>query len=336
MLFEGIALSEHARLRFSSPKWHAPETTHNTEPWSIVFRRVYFNEFDTIFEGIDRSVDEDGASIETQGAVVAFRECKLRNVWFLNCNMSMISFYNSADFEEALLRQSKWESDGGRQKVCCEDILLPQVRKSNHPARRDFGFPTEHAEIADIYIRLKAAADRARDYHLASWFYFNEFEMKRRSFLEQPKTTDEEQRANGRGDERTKRQRLSWLLYSIYKVSAGYGEKPQWSALWLALLTFGWAFVHLFNGFQNGDDQLNYDWGGTWPGFCQATEHFGLALAYALYRIVPANYLPVERAQLGLSGTGFLDLALPFLNTVTLVILIVFIGIGLKRHFRRF
>jgi hypothetical protein len=249
--------------------------------------------------------------------------------------MSMISFYRSAFFEEALFGGATWKNEGNRHNLCCEDIVLSDFSGTRCELQSE-GFPSERREIADIYIRLKAAADRSRDYHLASWFYFNEFEMKRRSFLEQTKTTDEEQRANGRGAVRTKRQRLSWLLYSVYKVTAGYGEKPQWSASWLALLAFGWAFVHLFNGFQNGDDQLNYDWGGTWPGFCQATEHFGLALAYALYRIVPANYLPVERAQLGLSGTGFLDLALPFLNTVTLVILIVFIGIGLKRHFRRF
>jgi hypothetical protein len=58
------------------------------------------------------------------------------------------------------------------------------------------------------------------------------------------------------------------------------------------------------------------------------------AFVFSVYRILPSSYIPYVRDFY--VPPGFWGFIVPFFNTLILVILITFIAIGLKRHFRRF
>ena len=58
------------------------------------------------------------------------------------------------------------------------------------------------------------------------------------------------------------------------------------------------------------------------------------SIVFTFYRLIPVNYMPSTKStitQVGLHG-----LVLALLNTLVLILMVVFIGIGLKRQFRRF
>ena len=133
---------------------------------------------------------------------------------------------------------------------------------------------------------------------------------------------------------------LKMLPYNLYKVFAGYGEKPLWSCWNFSIFTIFFSIVHLFSGLKIGNDKIiNYDmsfsmetisviFSGTfWSNFFQS-------FIYTLYRIIPVNYWPSVTnnvSPLGLDG-----LLWSFANTSVLILLLTFIIIGLKRRFRRF
>ena len=102
-------------------------------------------------------------------------------------------------------------------------------------------------EIATLYRRFKVALDNTKDYEQAGWFYFNEYEMKRRAFKEQSKT--------------------KYFIYSFYKLFAGYGEKPLWSFYWFLILLMGFTFANLFSGIKLATGSIiNYDFHFSWNG----------------------------------------------------------------------
>lgn len=278
--------------------------------------------------------------------------------------MSLFSFYRSAFFEEAFISHGRWRSvrervisflpfiTFSRRYVILEDLL--EVEQSFRVPAGDRGkspstvlkttgieFPQDYTQLAELYLRFKAAADNAKDYQLASWFYFNEFEMKRRAlFQRDPDKTLSPMHAL------FLLTRPDAMLYSCYRVLAGYGEKPIWSLLWFSLFSVMFAAGRLLNGFtvisESGRETLiNYDLCVSsvgWETVCSLVfwKHFAAALSLTLYRVLPATYLPdiglgVQEA----SGTAG-DILFSLANTVVLVILVVFMGIGLKRHFRRF
>jgi hypothetical protein len=98
----------------------------------------------------------------------------------------------------------------------------------------------------------------------------------------------------------------------------GYGEKPFWSLVWLlfsGIIVF--PIVHLFNGLQIRCMMINSYWD---------------ALKYTISRFLPSTYLPEQWANIKSTGWG----VVPFFNSIVLILFVIFIGIGLKRHFRRF
>ncbi|MBU2623944.1 MAG: hypothetical protein KKG33_00125 [candidate division Zixibacteria bacterium] len=187
--------------------------------------------------------------------------------------------------------------------------------------------------VADLYRRFKAAADRGKDYGLASGFYFNEFEMRRRWHHEQC-TSEHVNRDNL---SRVAVCYLRWLTYSTYKFLAGYGEKPLWSFLWLCTFVVIFAVLNLFAGIQVPSmGTINYDLRLSLPDFGCLFHHFCYAILITLQRFIPVSYVSSQIPLLRPADSGILDIGLTLLNTVMLVTMIVFTGIGLKRHFRRF
>lgn len=320
-------------------------------PSRVWFSRVRFNPFLTFFGGI-RMGDDHARSIVSENPIVLFRYCHLKDAYFANNDMSLLSFYNSSFFEEAHFISCQWiEREEQILKVfplrfrrvrqIIEEQLLDAAnthysnRASGGDLRQYYRIQSlrSHSDVADMYRRMKAAADRGKDYHLASGFYFNEFEMKRR---------DRAIRASQAEKLSTKAGAAAQLvLYSVYKLFAGYGEKTWWSFAWFLVFSGLFAVLHLFNGFRvpgqgSATRVINYDWQRALPNVWQLLGDFFHSVLFTLYRIIPVSYLPYQRLKFDLVDYGFWDLALTLANSVVLIVIIIFIGMGLKRHFRRF
>lgn len=316
----------------------------------LAFLETHFPPFRTYFYNVGRRFVEQQDYDSTPR--VLFRYCNLRNVYFSDCNMSCFSFYKSAFFEESFFTDSRWQDEirflYTRKYLAFEDLYWDEVHPKNSKLQPsalgrellEFGFPREKDDVAEIYLRLKASADKAKDYNLASWFYFNEFEMKLRNLVIRARNNK-------------KRWLGFWIdimspriwQYRLYKLFAGYGEKPNRSLSWFVIATLVFGVCHLFNGISIVDPEgiatsVNYEvdltdgWvtflkGSFWSDLFQSTM-------FSLGRVVPSGYLPGLKINMAPLETGPWDYLLSLSNSISLILLIVFAAIGYKRHFRRF
>jgi len=191
---------------------------------------------------------------------------------------------------------------------------------------------SSYSDVEKLYQRMKAALDRTMDFAEAGWFYFNEFEMKRKALMENLK--------NMGLLKRIKNQVINLLPYNLYFIFAGYGEKPFWSFLWLIIFTFLFAPLHLLSGLQVGEaTTINYTFSPNLEGLksvfsWQFGGDFFTALVYSLYRIIPVSYFP--KTPTSMTPIGLDGLLLSLFNTLVMILMLSFIIIGLKRRFRRF
>ena len=351
MLFSDVLFGDSSSFSFASPKFK-----HSfTEAIVLLFIRVNFIPYKSFFERIYPGKDFDDNSLGWQPRLV-FRYCNMKEIFLSENDMSMFSFYRSAFFEESFLISSTWRPMNDkifarfrftafqRQYTIHEDLFFTgqyRLTENFHPIIKsktadDFSYPIHHSEIAEMYLRFKSAADKAKDYNLASWFYFNEIEMKRRHLVTEIRST---KKLYARVTKRVFG--LSWV-YSLYKVLAGYGEKPIWSFIWFTIFTTFFSIIHLYNGIsvKNQGESLkdiNYKLSLTWPPpFEVELSDIFYSLAFTLSRIIPTNYFPGKPMDLSpLTGTPW-DYLFSIFNSIVLVLMVVFVAIGLKRHFRRF
>lgn len=292
----------------------------------VLFENINFKPFKTIFEGINTYQKDMQYPI-----VIAFRNCDLKDIYFTNNEMSVFSFYKSS-FDGAIFISNRWNYKEERllrfkykrQNIIFEDnytyyqLKLSENEKTKLNESYFMSDLSGFQEIASLYRRFKVALDNTKDYEQAGWFYFNEFEMK----LKKAK----------------KKSKPKFYLYLLYKIFAGYGEKPLWSFFWFLIFLLTFTFLNLFSGIKvNLENAINYD--VSWKGFTtiftsQFWSDFFNSFLFTLYRIIPIGYLPVPREQfLPIGADGYL---IAFVNTGVLILFITFIAVGLKRIFRRF
>jgi len=323
----------------------------------ILFERVHFYPFVTFFENIKPGNSFSSNDIINK-PIIKFRYCNLKDVYFANNDMSIISFFNSSFFEEARFVSCKWITRKEKIVSFCKFIkflrhtqiieeqllsvlLDPRIpTEERYKIRKNLNlqYLNSHRDVATMYMWLKTAADNAKDYRLAAWFYFNEFEMKRLNFLHY----------NPKGKSCNKMPHLKYsspryLLYTIYKVFAGYGEKPFWSFLWFLIFVILFASLHMLNGIKipNTVDLIKYkplfSSEGVIALFSGKFWHdLFYAITFSLSRIIPTNYLPGFRMDIECGGIWPINFLLSFFNSFVLIFLLIMVGIGLKRHFRRF
>ncbi len=287
---------------------------------NILFENIHFNPFNTNFESFP-SPDKNKISY-----AVFFRDCKLKDVYFTKNNMSYFSFYKS-NFDQARFISSNWRTEKDsifsvipykRKNILFEDFLfinIPANLKEKSSYFKKFHIEDINLnEIAGLYRRMKTAYDLSKDYKEAGWFYFNEFEIKR------------------------KESKFS-LFYYLYKIISGYGEKPAWSLIWFLFFLISFSIIHLLSGINTAKGIINYDIS---LKFESIKNIFSLdfwgdwfnSLVFTFYRLIPVNFMPAPKYTLtpiGLDGQLW-----SILNTLILILMITFMGIGLKRQFRRF
>jgi hypothetical protein len=101
------------------------------------------------------------------------------------------------------------------------------------------------------------------------------------------------------------------------------------------------SILNLFNGININNGYINYD--------LDFTKYYNLieinfilkliqdwfsSILYTFARILPVGYFKIGSSDIFELGT--IDFILQLSNTVILILFATFIGIGLKRYFRRF
>lgn len=293
----------------------------------IVFYDTSFLPFYAFFKDIRNS-----NSNRIFPSVLAFRNCNLKDIYFTNNDMSIFSFYKSV-YDNSIFASNIWENtlekiifiNYKRRNLIFEDKLLDLAenkKKRSQKVLKEYEL-TEidgYSDVASLYRRFKVAYDNTKDYEQAGWFYFNEFEMKRKNAKEKSKS--------------------KFILYSIYKLFAGYGEKPLWSFYWFLFSSFIFTVINIFNGVKFNDKELfNYDWSFNKEGVLNLISFswFGdlmTSTAFTISRIIPFGYLPIPKEQFIASTPA--EYILSIANMIILLFFLTFIAVGLKRIFRRF
>ena len=344
LVMNGVSLYERSFFYLRNPLF--PSALHKDT--RVMFYNVRFIPFATFFENL-RFVISSFSHDKLISPIFIFRYCQLRDVYFSNVDMSHFSFYKST-FDEAHFFSTQWKSVKDtvlsipfqRRNVIGDEMLFSYSKKIGGSLESmvidqhyEIEYVREFKEIANLYRRLKTALDRTKDYEEAGWFYFNEVEMKRLAL--------KENRQKSNGLLKIKEVGLFGLYY-IYKILAGYGGRPLWSFVWFCIFGFFFAFVHTLSGLKlpNGKT-FNYDLLLNSHGvknlftldFLIGLAKDGLtALIFSLTRLIPISYLPYLRQEF--SPLGIDGLTWAFANSFVLILMVTFIAIGLKRHFKRF
>jgi len=329
LYFSEIILSDKSTFYFKNPEFMESEKNI-----ILKFSDISFNPFLTYFENINYP-EKHKSNGEFIDIVVIFRYCQLKDVYFSDSDMSLFSFYKSI-FEEAKYYSCLWKEE---KRIFEERIYSYvnslKVEEEKTKIKKIYEIEDlNYNEIAALYRRFKTLLDKSKDYTEAGGFYFKEFEMKRKALFIALKDELENKKWLN-----SFRNGVLYLLYLIYNIFAGYGEKPGrsfWSFLGFWLF-FSW--LHLLSGLEViGYKTINYDISLSWYGLKNILniplKDVGYALGFALYRVIPISYLPYQGS--GITPEGIGGLFLSFANTFVLILFVIFIGIGLKRHFRRF
>lgn len=360
--------SSNALFYFKSPHFKI-----NSSPIIVTFENIKFSEYNTFFEDIRPSKIFNENDVEI---IYIFRYCILNDVYFTNNYMTLFSFYKS-EFDKAILTSNDWYARierlfpfvrYTRYNVLIEDLLYRKLLLSNsnnqeitlfqlHDLRR-------YDEIANMYRKLKTASDSTKDFPQAGKFYFNEFEMCRLGLryevpfrlhnwlIEKCKKIVEGKRIDTKHKFYVFLQRCNGylktftvkpfkrLIFCIYKLISGYGEKPLWTVISFILFWAIFSGLNMLNGFSVGKDKGYFYYKFEWSSIDISTwiNDFLSSSMLTLYRMFPSSYFPFGKGEYSILGR-FGNFGSPFLNLLNSAILILLLGfflMSLKRFFRRF
>jgi len=326
--FLDISLNNASRFYFREPKFIIKDN-----PVRLTFTRIRFNPYAAHFENIRYDKDLQASHLNDI-PVFIFRYCVLKDVFFAHNDMSIFSFLDNAYFEEAIYSSNDWYSSKTRKNLIFEDIFFDKLKQSMKFApileMTDDPYSVKglesYRQVSLLYLWLKKSADLAKDYQLASWFYYNEFEMKRSHLTEKIKT-----------EKAIKNKFCScgrWLLYTLYKYASGYGEKPFWSFAWICVFSTFFSLWYMFRGIKLPSGKIiQYQISFGLPNLKELISDLFYLFLFTFSKIIPVNYIPFDRTKF---LTVHDDLFISLANSFILILLIILFGIGLKRHFRRF
>ncbi len=360
ILFRRILFEDKATFNFRNPHflYHSDIKSKDLIKPKVVFDKVVFSPFTAYFENAEEQT-QFAIEPETNQPVMIFNYCQLEDVYLTGNDLSLFKFFKSsfdkARFISCNYKENDYNKDRGflfflpyiRKNIIFEDRIFSELNTKETNAENDEKKKKKRTEIkkhymlkdlnkrdevASMYRRMKTSLDNTKDYEQSGWFYFNEYEMKRQALIDKDKQ-------KGRLKYNLKRFFSKRLIYYWYKVFAGYGEKPLWSLIWFLLFTFGFSIWHFFRGFDvSNGNKINYCFtsiGNWWDKFSWSfVWDFFIAILYTISHALPTSFFSDIKPDC--SSGDDLDFIMLILNSVILIILIIFTAIGLKRHFRRF
>lgn len=304
----------------------------------FVIENIKFIPFQTTFEDIFTIIPKRRDIIKGKDFdfVILFRNCVLKEVYFINDQLSNFSFYRS-EFVSANFVTLDLDFEHGksykvfkyyRDHILFEEIFYTKYNRKDTVYREyrdkykfdiNFGF----TEIADLYRKMKTNLDGVKDYQRAGSFYYSEFEMKRLRF-DEPEGNETKFQLAGK--------KIKYIFYSLYKFFAGYGERPSWSFTFFLLILLTISFINLYLGINISNYKFQYYF--LWEenvkfNLCLLIDDYFKSIAFSLTRIIP-----IDKSQFNsLDSKG---------TTWNIFFSIILIGfslmavVGFKRHFRRF
>jgi uncharacterized protein YjbI with pentapeptide repeats len=312
--FSHAVMQGNAIFKFREPKF-----IKCVKATKVIFENTIFRQYNTYFEKIQApdAITQDNI---LKCPVFIFRYCDLTNVHFSNCGLSIFSFFKSS-FESARYVMCDWARKRKwwilfRRNIIFEELFFEKCKTINDNEKIMEDYQLEdlrrYREICHLYRRMKVAQDSAKDYPDASLFYYNEWEMRRESAK-----IKKEEKMNCV-------MRLGRLvLYKLYQIFAGYGDRPHWSFIWFVISFIVFTKLNIYFGFKTSDN-ITIDY----------SPDFGKSILFTLHRLMPYSLYSFNQDKyITLNFWGDIN---AIVSTVTLYIFIIFIGIGLKRHFRRF
>lgn len=323
--FSEIKLDNNSEFYFINPIFLDSE-----EKIIIKFKNVNFNP-KTYFRRINLNKNTKPKKREyCIDVIIIFRYCQLKDVDFTDVDISLLSFYKST-YEDSRYNACKWMLE---KRIAEERIYdyVNNLKGKNKQQNKNINYEIEdldYNEISNLYRKFKTLLDNKKDYTEAGKFYFNECEMKRKYFVESLKKIKFLEKIKNIG---------YYCIYSLYKFFMGYGERAGKTFIWFIFLTLLLSVFHLMNGLivQN-NVVINYDLKidgiknfyslGFWKDILYS-------LNFTISRIIPISYFPSQRFTV--TAEGLDGLLLSVLDSIVLILFIIFIGTGLKRHFRRF
>ncbi len=327
MYFTNILVKERTIFRLRDINFELKKNSDKkTKPIRIIFDHATFSPFNTHFEGIKLNKKFENPGI-TEKPVLIFRYCNLKDVYFANNNLSLFSFYKSS-FDQARFVSNKYEASKiilfKRENIIFEELIFPHLDNKMTKLKKvkDYYYLKDlesWGEIASLYRRMKTALDNTKDFDQSGAFYFNEFEMKKKNRQAELKKEGKIKAFFGNLFGRA-------MLYRLYKIFAGYGEKPLWSFLWLlAFLVIIFPLLNLGAGLQTDIPMKD--------GFLSNYWHY--SLPYTFFRLIPQSYIPFKFEAVQPAGNTFAKI-FSVLNTIILYLFAIFTAMGLKRRFHRY
>lgn len=349
MEFEDCIFSDNTELQFKTIKFNENSIIHflnnslitNCQSDNILLISFDYTDFPqqrTIFEKF--KFGDSKNNIHSNIAII-FRYCLLKGVYFINNDMTKFSFYKSI-FDEAIFISCFWLTQKdkilkliryNRPNIIFEDYIFNNKKfLNNTKLLTEFKLKDlSHVELESMYRRLKTSLDNTKNYWQAGWFYFNEYEMKR---------------LKAKDDRNNNYKSINWfrsgLLY-LYKVFAGYGEKPFWSFIWFIVFTLFFSAIHLLKGIHYKGEKFRYILNlnienlknhFTLTDIISFIKDFLYSILFTISHILPLSFLNFEK--INLNSLNIKEFLLMLSNSIVLLLLVTFIGVGLKRYFRRF
>jgi uncharacterized protein YjbI with pentapeptide repeats len=255
---------------------------------------------------------------------LSFRYCDLDGVQLLECDMAGVRFVHSK-IDSVRLMDCKWPKRRTR---------LLRLVKSHQLAFEPIDWKAQNAldigrDAVIQYRQLQHALDASQEYVEAGHFYYNRLETQRRLFA---KLTT----AHGAHILYRVGTFVKYLVYSMFRIFAGYGEKPGQTVLALLAVWSSLAMIHLYAGFKvNGRIvQGCLPWSPVSSGNLLDIKDISWSFLYSLYHVYPfKSNITIPTLQLQPLSNG---LTLPLITSIVLLLMLALVFMSLKRHFKRY
>ncbi len=319
--FEGMKLLDQSYFSLRKVRFHSENHENRVK---IKFKNTIFPKLRTYFE----SIPINGASYPI--LTIEFEYCHLQDCYFIENMMHYFSFRHTL-VKEIIFINNRWAGDSTSIKNILYDDMHINTKLNYASAA------SEPRRIRELYIQLKEAHDRNKDYENAGWFYFNQMEIIRKIYLYQYYGLP-----CGLIIQNIKfrylKNKLAAFFFWIYKIISGYGQKPVRSFCFflIALMVFAW--FHLYHGFTKSGILIEYSFReGTYQSIWTVICDYSNAIVLAFSNILPLrNYFYGSGNSPYIPSQDFFGFVLSWFNTVILLAFVSLIFMGLKRQFKRY
>jgi len=339
--FTDIQFSPDTEFRFQEVEFMITNDIHQLIV--VNFINVVFLPNRTFFEEL---VFENRAAfdkIKMQPPRFHFNYCAIKTVSFIKCDMSMMSFRNTA-VNEAIFFNSIWEPLTIKRlgfiptknvNIIVDEVLALQgkpqafIFTEHTPTAKELkllerkALLSEFTRISELYTQFKVAHDKLGDYMNSGYFYYNQIDLTRIAFAKSRKFG----------------KLLLSAYYYLYFLLSGYGQKPLRAFFNILLCVFTFTCLNINNGFTYASDVHD----NNLRSLIQATNPFYVSwsewwrgVLYTIYHVNPVQKVFGEGNLFFFSDNSIYGQFLSLANSFVIILIITLFFVALQRQFKRY